>query len=343
MVMAYLTHVAEEVREILASLGLRSLDEAIGRVDLLRRRQAGGRADLLDLSGLLEIMVGERTFAGHVPFQRQRSELGDLLYEEAWPALREGRQIQLEYPITTSDRTVGARLGGAVGHEFGEAPPPGSARVAFHGSAGLSFAAFLTAGVEFRLAGEANDYVGKGMGGGRVVITPPDGDAGDPWLVGNVVLYGATGGELFVAGRAGERFAVRNSGATAVVEGIGGHGCEYMTGGTVVVLGPVGQNLGAGMTGGEAYAYDPEAGLPARVNPELVEFARPDDAQAAALKELVVRHAALTGSAKARTLLANWPIARSRFWRVAPRADVAAISQKSEGTPSRTKAESREG
>jgi glutamate synthase (ferredoxin) len=338
MVMAYLTHVAEEVRAVLASLGLRSLDEAVGRVDLLRKRSAGGRADLLDLSGLLTPARGERTFGEHVPFQRQRSELGDLLYEEAWPALREGRHVELDYPITTSDRTVGARLGGAVGHEFGEAPPPGSARVAFRGSAGLSFAAFLTAGVEFRLIGEANDYVGKGMGGGIVIITPPEGDAGDAWLIGNVVLYGATGGELFVAGRAGERFAVRNSGATAVVEGIGGHGCEYMTGGTVVILGPVGQNLGAGMTGGQAYVYDPEAGLPARVNPELVEFARPNEDQVAALKELVVQHAALTGSAKARTLLANWSIARSRFWRVAPKVDVASISQKSEGTPSRAKA-----
>src|SRR5206468_8261652 len=130
---------------------------------------------------------------------------------------------------------------------------------------------------EFHLVGEANDYRGKGMGGGRVVIATPPDDAGDPWLLGNVALYGATGGELYVAGRAGERFAVRNSGATAVVEGIGGHGCEYMTGGTVVVLGLVGQNLGAGMTGGEAYVYDPEAGLPARVNPELVDVTRPDD------------------------------------------------------------------
>jgi glutamate synthase (ferredoxin) len=343
MVMTYLTHVAEEIRHLLASLGLRSLDQAIGRTDLLQQRRLGTRADALDLSGLLRTSNGERRFSEHVPFQRQRSELGDLLYEEAWPAIREGRHVDLVYPITTGDRTVGARLGGAIGHEFGEASPPGDARVAFQGSAGQSFAAFLAEGVEFHLTGEANDYLGKGMGGGRVVIVPPDNDSGDAWLAGNVVLYGATGGELYISGRAGERFAIRNSGATAVVEGAGGHCCEYMTGGTVVVLGPVGQNLGAGMTGGQAYVYDPEAGLPARVNPELVEVTRPDDQHLAALKNLVVRHAILTGSPKARTILANWPIARARFWRVAPKADVASISQKSEGTPSREKAEAREG
>src|SRR2546425_5391359 len=187
-----------------------------------------------------------------------------------------------------------------MGREFGEGALPGKAVVRFNGQAGQSFGAFLAAGVEFTLEGEANDYVGKGMGGGRIVIVPPAGDAGDPWLVGNTVLYGATGGELYVAGRAGERFAIRNSGATAVIEGAGEHCCEYMTGGTVVVLGPVGLNLGAGMTGGEAFVYDPTASMPPRVNPELVEHHRPVEEHLAGLRALVERHLELTGSASAR-------------------------------------------
>jgi len=331
--MAYLTAVAEDVRGLLASLGLRSLDEAIGRTELLRQRRVGGRAGLVDLSPLLGRGEGERRFVAHVPFQRPRSDLGDRVFRDAWPAVRAGNAVELEYPISNSDRTVGARLGGEIGRAFGEAPPPGSARVTFRGQAGQSFGAFLAEGVEFRLFGEANDYVGKGMGGGRIVIVPPEDDGGDPWLVGNTVLYGATGGELFVAGRAGERFAVRNSGATAVIEGAGDHCCEYMTGGTVVVLGPVGLNLGAGMTGGEAYVFDPAAGLPARVNPELVEAGRPDRGRLDAVRILIARHAELTGSKEGRALLADWPTACRHFWRVAPRPDVAAISQRHEGTP----------
>jgi glutamate synthase domain-containing protein 3 len=186
--------------------------------------------------------------------------------------------------------------------------------------------------VEFHLIGEANDYVGKGMGGGRIVIVPPEHDAGEPWLLGNTVLYGATGGELFVAGRAGERFAVRNSGATAVIEGAGDHCCEYMTGGTVVVLGPVGLNLGAGMTGGEAYVYDPEAALPGRVNSELVEPHRPEPRHLAALRPLLERHLELTRSERAKAILADWERASLAVWRVAPKEDVARISQKNEGT-----------
>src|SRR5947207_10502116 len=270
MVVSYVLHVAEEVRHHLASLGLRSFDEAVGRTDLLRQRASGGRADLVDLAPLLVQMEGDRRFVQHVEFDRLRSELGDRLYQDAWEAVRTGREVELSYEIHNADRTIGARLGGAIGHEFGEGSPPGRALVHFAGEAGQSFGAFLAAGVEFHLVGEANDYVGKGMGGGRIVIVPPAQDAGEPWLLGNTILYGATGGELFAGGRAGERFAVRNSGATAVLEGAGDHCCEYMTGGTVVVLGPVGLNLGAGMTGGEVFVYDPEAALPARVNSELV-------------------------------------------------------------------------
>ncbi|MDQ4129569.1 MAG: glutamate synthase-related protein, partial [Actinomycetota bacterium] len=258
MVAAYLLFVAEEIRRGLAGLGLRSLEEAIGRVDLLRPREVQGRASRLDPTPLL-VDVGDepRRFTGHVPFQRPHSELGDQVFEDALETIFLGGLVEYVYDIRNSERTVGARIGGAIGLEFGETTPHGMARLRFHGEAGQSFGAFLTDGVELVLTGEANDYVGKGMGGGRIVIRPPSNDVGDPVLVGNTVLYGATGGELFVAGRAGERFAVRNSGATAVVEGTGDHTCEYMTNGVVVVLGPTGSNLGAGMSGGEAFVYDP--------------------------------------------------------------------------------------
>jgi glutamate synthase (ferredoxin) len=220
----------------------------------------------------------------------------------------------------------------AIASRYGSGAPSGRARIEFTGTAGQSFGAFLAAGVELRLEGAANDYVGKGMGGGRLVIRPPTDDAGDPVLVGNTVLYGATGGELFCAGRAGERFAVRNSGATAVVEGTGDHCCEYMTGGTVVVLGPVGRNLGAGMTGGEVFLYDQDDRLLDHLNGELVLARRPDDLELVRLRELIVAHAELTGSLTATALLAGWERPAGLFWRVAPRDEVAAIERAHEGT-----------
>jgi len=194
--------------------------------------------------------------------------------------------------------------------------PAGRVRARFEGAAGQSFGAFLTAGVELRLVGEANDYVGKAMSGGRIVISPPEGDAGDPCLVGNTVLYGATGGELFCAGAAGERFAVRNSGAVAVVEGVGDHACEYMTRGTVVVLGAHGRNLGAGMTGGEAFLLDPDERL---VNDELVELAPLDRADRERLTALLERHLRATGSSRAAALLEQPDVGLGRFARLVPR------------------------
>jgi glutamate synthase (ferredoxin) len=237
----------------------------------------------------------------------------------------------IRLPIANTDRTVGARLGGAIGAAYGSKPPPGRARVDFEGAAGQSFGAFLSAGVDFRLVGTANDYVGKGMGGGRIVISPPEGDAGNPVLIGNTALYGATRGELFCAGRAGERFAVRNSGATAVIEGTGDHAGEYMTGGSVIILGPVGRNVGAGMTGGELFLYD-TGGVLERLNDELVLPHRPDDVQLVFLRELIVAHAELTGSPLATRILDDWERSSASFWRVAPRAEVAAIEEAHEGT-----------
>ena len=271
MVAAFMTAVAEEVRGLLSCMGFRSLDDVIGRADLLRVREldrtgiACGRGKAASPAARRAAFRGRRRDPPPV-LRARRSRVRSVLAERP-----RRHRIELDLPISNVDRAVGARLGGAVGKAFGAYAPPGSACVRFRGVAGQSFGAFLADGVELQLVGEANDYVGKGMGGGRIVISPPAGDAGDPWLVGNTVLYGATGGELFVAGRAGERFAVRNSGAVAVVEGVGDHACEYMTGGSVVVLGPVGRNLSAGMTGGEVFVHDPDARIARRVNPELVE------------------------------------------------------------------------
>jgi glutamate synthase (ferredoxin) len=333
-VMAYLVFVAEEVREILASLGMRSLDEAIGRVDLLRQPRSGNpRADSLDLSPLYgSAGDGPTRFLDEEHVTPTGHELGDVLAEQAAPALESARLVELRYPIANTDRTVGARLGGEIGRRFGAAAPPGRVRATFEGVAGQAFGAFLATGVELRLTGEANDYVGKGMGGGRVAISPPENDAGDPVLMGNTVLYGATGGELYCAGGAGERFAVRNSGAVAVVEGTGDHPCEYMTGGTVCILGPYGLNLGAGMTGGQAFVYDPLEQIDRHLNGQLVSAYRVSTAEAEQLRGLLERHVHFTGSRRAAALLADWESALARFWRVAPKAEVARIESAAEGT-----------
>ncbi|MBI2238941.1 MAG: glutamate synthase subunit alpha, partial [Actinobacteria bacterium] len=319
-VAAYFLSVAEEVRGILASLGLRSLEEAVGRTDLVQPRETGHRradalhAPLPDTRG-----AGPRRFVSSEPVQRPASPLGNRLVEDGLGAIRDGGFRELAYRIGNGDRAVGAGLSGEIARAFGSQPPPGRIRAHFRGQAGQSFAAFLVSGVELRLVGEANDYVGKGMAGGRIVIRPPENDQGDPVLLGNTVLYGATGGELFCAGRAGERFAVRNSGAVAVVEGVGDHACEYMTAGTVVVLGPVGRNLGAGMSGGACFVQDPEGGLAGRVNPDLVLTRRPSGEELDVLRGLLERHLDLTGSARAFTLLAGDESLSEEFRLVVPR------------------------
>ena len=333
-VMAYLVLVAEEVRRRLASLGLPSLEEAVGRVDLLRPVLTGdARADSLDLSPLVTSAGdGPTRFVGDAHIEPRGWELGARLAEDAAPILDGSRLVELHYEIRNTDRTVGARLGGLIGARFGSAPPPGRVRATFTGVAGQGFGAFLAAGAELRLVGEANDYVGKGMAGGRIVISPPDNDAGSPVLMGNTVLYGATGGELFCAGAAGERFCVRNSGAVAVVEGAGDHPCEYMTSGTVAILGPYGLNLGAGMTGGEVFVFDPEERMERHLNAQLVLAQRLDSAEAERLRALLSRHGRLTGSERAEAMLADWDTTLGWFWRVAPRAEVARIESAAEGT-----------
>ncbi len=322
-VAAYLLFVAEDVRQHLARLGARTVEEVIGRVDLLHQAETGdARADAFDLAYVIappEHTDEPRHFVERIPMLDPRSPLGDRVREDAFRLVWDGDEVDLEYPISNADRSVGAALAGAVALEYGALPPRGTARVRFEGSAGQSFGAFLSHGAEFTLIGEANDYVGKGMGGGRIVIVPPEGDAGDPVLAGNTCLYGATAGELFVGGSVGERFAVRNSGALAVVEGTGDHCSEYMTGGTVVVLGPVGHNLGAGMTGGQVFVFDPDTErVLARVNTDLVEALRPEPDDVDEVKWLVERHLELTGSLRAAELLKVWGQAAEMLWHVLP-------------------------
>nr|MBO2477930.1 glutamate synthase large subunit [Bacillota bacterium] len=333
-VMAYMLFVAQEVREILAGLGYRSLQEIIGRTDLLEQVRTGHPAFArLDLSPLLGVPAGcedrprRRVLARndllrpHPPDGTLRADAALLIY--AAPAMALGKDVEVELPIANTDRAVGATLAFAIARCWGDRGlPKGSIHVTFRGSAGQSFGAFLPPGVRFTLIGEANDYVGKGLAGGEIVVRPFDGTRYAPHehvIMGNTVLYGATGGTLFACGRAGERFAVRNSGCLAVVEGTGDHACEYMTGGTVVILGPTGYNVAAGMTGGELFVLDETGVLPGRINAELVSFGPVDEVDGKRLLAIVQRHYELTGSPKARALLADWRAALRRFVAVRPK------------------------
>jgi glutamate synthase domain-containing protein 2/glutamate synthase domain-containing protein 1/glutamate synthase domain-containing protein 3 len=335
-VASYFLFIAEEVRQYLAQLGLRTIDEAIGRVDLLRQRHTGAdRADAMNLAPLLEppVAEGPRRFVERVELQDPRAELGDQLLADAFRPVWDGDDVELSYEIVNSDRAIGAALSGAIALEYGELPPRGTARVRLVGTAGQSFAAFLTHGVELELTGEANDYVGKGMGGGLVVVRRPANDGSDlPVLAGNTCLYGATGGELFVAGGVGERFGVRNSGAVAVVESAGDHCCEYMTGGIVVVTGPVGGNLGAGMTGGEAFVFDDRfERLMSRLNRDLVDAVRPDSGALDTVRWLIERHAELTGSERSARIVDGWAEAAEHVWHILPKDQVRRIEESKAG------------
>ncbi len=325
-VIHFFLHIAQEVRELLASLGARSLGEIVGRTDLLRQVRRGGDADLLNLGPMLERLDSDGDPIGNTqPWNgyATTSELNQRLAAAAAPAIELGQPIELEFAIGNCDRTVGATLSGAIGGRYGEAGlPEGTVTVRFSGSAGQSFGAFQAPGVHFLLTGEANDYVGKGMGGGEIVVRPSAAAryaTHENTIIGNTVLYGATGGALFAAGRAGERFAVRNSGAVAVVEGLGDHGCEYMTGGVVLVLGATGRNFAAGMTGGIAYVLDEDGSFAARCNGEMVELGSLDSEDEVNIRGLLERHHELTGSPRATALLAHWEQARGQFVRVAPR------------------------
>ncbi|RMF90895.1 MAG: glutamate synthase subunit alpha, partial [Nitrospinota bacterium] len=329
MVIHFLTCVAREVREILASLGVRSLDELIGRTEFLRYTgptlPGHHKMSTLDLGAILADPDPENTRPRRRNLPRndrpEKLTLNQRILADAQPALNEGRPVKLRYAIRNTDRTVGATLAGAIAQKYGRAGlPAGTVDLRFRGSAGQSFGAFCVEGMRLSLVGEANDYVGKGMGGGEIILTPPP-ESRFAWhtnvIMGNTVLYGATGGSLFAAGRAGERFCVRNSGAVAVVEGIGDHGCEYMTGGVVVILGETGKNFGAGMSNGLAYVLDEHDHFPRRYNPEMVGIERvQSEADQQMLRCLITRHVQLTRSPWAQTILDSWDHFLPLFWKV---------------------------
>ena len=320
----FFEYIAEEVREHLAALGLRSIEEAVGQIELLDTRKAveHWKASGLDLAPVLaKVESFDGSGIKHTKGQDHGLEhaLDHRLIEIAEPALSDGAPVRGEVEVRNVHRTVGTMLGHELTKRYPEGLPDGTIEITTTGSAGQSYGAFLPKGITLRLVGDGNDYVGKGLSGGRVVVTPPEGSAlvaEDNVIAGNVIGYGATSGEIFLRGIVGERFCVRNSGATAVVEGVGDHGCEYMTGGTVLVLGPTGRNFAAGMSGGVAYVLDLDASL---VNPELVDVSplRPGDLPR--VRELLEAHVTHTGSAVAQRLLDDGDDALARFSLVLPR------------------------
>jgi glutamate synthase (NADPH/NADH) large chain len=327
-VVNFFEFIAEEVRELLASLGFRTLDEAIGQVELIDSKQAVDhwKASGLDLSPILympEIAEGASRRCISAQDHGLDLALDNELIRQAAPALDRRERVEIASPIRNVNRTVGTMLGAELTRRFGgEGLPDDTITVAFEGSAGQSFGAFLPKGITLRLEGDANDYTGKGLSGGRIVVRPSKSAtfaAEDNIIAGNVVLYGATQGEMFLRGIVGERFCVRNSGATAVVEGVGDHGCEYMTGGRVVVLGPTGRNFGAGMSGGVAFVYDPDNTFLLRVNPEMIDLDQPDAGDLEWLRDRIEKHRHETGSVVAESMLDSWAESGSKFVKVMPK------------------------
>ncbi|HET6291894.1 MAG TPA: glutamate synthase-related protein, partial [Kribbella sp.] len=324
-VVNFFEFIAEEVREYLAELGFRTLDEAIGHAEVLDIHRAVDhwKADGLDLTPILHVpSLPEGASLHQTVLQNHGLDkaLDNELIRICRPAIESGEPVRAQLPIRNVNRTVGTMLGHEITKKYRAAGlPDGTIDLTFTGSAGNSFAAFVPRGVTLRLEGDANDYVGKGLSGGRVVIRPDRNarfDAADQIIAGNVIAYGATSGELFISGGAGQRFCVRNSGATAVVEAVGDHACEYMTGGRVVVIGAVGRNFAAGMSGGVAHVLDLDRAL---VNPELVDLLPLTSEESDLLQDLVRIHHEETGSERAAKLLADWEAADSRFTTVMPR------------------------
>ena len=321
-VVNFFWYVAEEVRQLMSLLGVSSFEDLIGRTDLLKARSIElAKTKCVDLSSLLAPVHGaeDRSWLRH---SAQAHGNGPILEDrlladvELMAAVESHGSLSRSVEIINTDRSVCARLAGEIAQRHGNRGFNGQLDLTFRGASGQSFGAFLVQGMNVRLEGEANDYVGKSMNSGRIALVPADATAnpGDQVILGNTCLYGATGGELFALGRAGERFGVRNSGAHAVVEGAGDHCCEYMTGGVVVVLGSTGRNVGAGMTGGVTFLLDDGDRVTPRVNPEIVEVCSiTTDEQASLLKQLLELHVAATGSEKASSLLADWSAAKAGF------------------------------
>ena len=329
-VINYFFFVAEQLRAIMARMGFRTVNDMVGRVDRLDARQAidHWKARGLDFSSLLHSPDVPNGVATHfVPEQTQEhgieSALDHALIQKSKRAIENGEPVRFSMCIRNQNRTLGTMLSNRIARRYGEdGLPEDTIQIDLTGSAGQSFAAFLSPGISMYVEGDANDYFCKGLSGGKVVITPPRRSSFSPednTIIGNVALYGATSGKAFIHGIAGERFCVRNSGAEAVVEGVGDHGCEYMTGGRVVVLGPTGRNFAAGMSGGEAYVLDEHGTFSSLCNVEMVALEPVEDHRdVEALRRMLIEHARLTGSARAERVLANWDDALPQFVKVMP-------------------------
>ena len=335
-VVDFFNAVAEDVRKILASLGVRKLNEIIGHPELLEAftPENHPKAAKVNLQPLLSVPDVDPLAPRHHTWERndklEDQPIDARIMQDAKDALSKKRKAKLSYKINNSHRSVGAALSGEIAYRYGdEGLADGSITLKFEGSSGQSFGVFLVNGVKMTLHGEANDYVGKSMSGGEIILIPTKGTTFDPSLnsiCGNTCLYGATGGKLFAYGQAGERFAVRNSGATAVIEGLGDHGCEYMTRGTVVVLGPTGKNFGAGMSGGIAYVLDEDGTFSQRLNTGMVGLERltgGDDTKS--LQAIIYQHLEATESKKAKEILAQWETASKKFWKVVPHPPVSTL------------------
>ncbi len=341
-VVNFFNGVATEVREIMARLGFRTIDEMVGHVECLRQRHIPDhpKANTLDLSRMLmDPAQGDPTAVRYATRERNDGPddqtLDEIVLQDAKDAINDKQPISLEYKIRNTNRSIGTQVSGEIGYQHGaEGLPTGTVELKLEGSAGQSLGAFLAPGVRLILTGEANDYVGKVMSGGEIIIKPRPGSSFEPHknsILGNTVMYGSTGGNLYANGRAGERFCVRNSGGTAVVEGVGDHGCEYMTGGTIVVLGPTGKNFGAGMTGGCAYILDLDGDFPDKLNTQLVAIERLTSGEdVETLQGLVRKHLEVTESTLAKEIVDKWDAFEAKFWKVFPKVPSAPVAPKPE-------------
>ena len=324
----FFTFLAQEVREYLAEMGFTKMDDIIGRTDLIERKSdendPNPKHALIDFTKLLARVDNSAAIRHVIDQDHGISTVKDVaIIDAAQEAIEHEKEVSLEYTIANTDRATGAMLSGVIAKKHGEKGlPEHTLNVKFKGSAGQSFGAFLVPGVNFKLEGEANDYLGKGLSGGRIAVLPPirsNFEAEKNTIAGNTLLYGATSGEVYINGRVGERFAVRNSGAVAVVEGVGDHCCEYMTGGRVVVLGQTGRNFAAGMSGGVAYVWNKDGNFDYFCNMEMVELSLIEEASyRKELHELIRQHYLYTGSKLARTMLDNWNHYAEQFIQVVP-------------------------
>ena len=328
-VVNFLRFIAQDMREIMAQLGVRTINELIGRTDLLHQAKTDHwKAKYLDLSPILEKPDADPDIGRYCQIEQdhglENAVDNQVLLELCEPALKDGSKVRAKFDIKNTNRVVGTILGSEITRRFGpDGLPEDTVDITFEGSAGQSFAAFTPPGITFRLEGDANDYFGKGLCGSKLIVYPRKGStfkAEDNIIIGNVSFYGATNGQAFIRGQAGERFCVRNSGVSAVVEGVGDHGCEYMTGGMAVILGKTGRNFAAGMSGGIAYVLDEDGDFHIRCNPELVDLEPVQNREdIEELKSMIAKHADYTESSVAQHILVHWDDMLPKFVKVFPK------------------------